>query len=88
VDANVPADLWTNHHRIHQYMGGHNEVYAGVTINIDQDYFDVSIWPSGTSRQRLSPSGSVTRDPICGSGASTPSSCRPAPASRDPLPGR
>ena len=28
------------HQRIHQYRGGHNETYGGVTINIDNDYVD------------------------------------------------
>jgi hypothetical protein len=36
----VPAAYWSNHQRIHQYRGGHNETYGGVTINIDGDYLD------------------------------------------------
>ncbi|MGN6663641.1 MAG: DUF1906 domain-containing protein [Solirubrobacterales bacterium] len=39
-DPVVPAGAWTPHQRIHQYQGGHNETYGGVTINIDNDYVD------------------------------------------------
>ena len=40
VDPVVPATAWTPHRRIHQYRGGHNETYGGVTINIDNNYVD------------------------------------------------
>jgi hypothetical protein len=40
LDPEVPPDAWTPHRRIHQYRGGHNETYGGVTINIDSDYVD------------------------------------------------
>jgi hypothetical protein len=39
-DPVVPATAWTPHKRIHQYQGGHNETYGGVTINIDNDSID------------------------------------------------
>ncbi|HEY6730410.1 MAG TPA: DUF1906 domain-containing protein [Solirubrobacterales bacterium] len=39
-DPVVPANAWTPHQRIHQYRGGHNETYGGVTINIDNNYVD------------------------------------------------
>ncbi len=32
--------LWSNHQRIHQYTGGHNETWGGVTLNIDSDVID------------------------------------------------
>ncbi len=38
--AYLPANAWTGHQRIHQYRGGHDESYGGVTINIDNDYVD------------------------------------------------
>lgn len=40
TDPVVPASAWTPHRRIHQYQGGHNETYGGVTINIDDNYVD------------------------------------------------
>src|SRR5215218_7981451 len=39
-DPVVPSSAWTQHQRIHQYRGGHNETYGGVTINIDNDSVD------------------------------------------------
>ncbi|GHF14714.1 hypothetical protein GCM10014715_82630 [Streptomyces spiralis] len=38
----VPAADWPDHQRIHQYFGGTNETWGGVTVNIDGDYLDVS----------------------------------------------
>ena len=32
--------LWNNHQRVHQYVGGHDEAYGGVTINIDTNAVD------------------------------------------------
>lgn len=40
ADPVVPSSAWTPHQRIHQYKGGHNETYGGVTINIDNDSVD------------------------------------------------
>jgi hypothetical protein len=40
ADPYVPASAWSRHQRIHQFRGGHNERYGGVTINIDSDYVD------------------------------------------------
>jgi Rv2525c-like, glycoside hydrolase-like domain len=47
-DSNVPAAEWAAHQRMHQYDGGHNERYGGVTINIDGDYIDASTAAAGT----------------------------------------
>jgi hypothetical protein len=35
----IPAGVWVNH-RLHQYNGGHNATYGGVTINIDSNLVD------------------------------------------------
>jgi hypothetical protein len=40
ADPVVPANAWAQHQRIHQYSGGHNETWGGVTINIDGNYVD------------------------------------------------
>ena len=35
------SDLkWGNHQRVHQFQGGHNEAWGGVTINIDTNAVD------------------------------------------------
>jgi Domain of unknown function (DUF1906) len=41
-DSNIPAGDWAYHQRIHQYSGGVNQTYGGYTLNIDQDYLDVT----------------------------------------------
>jgi Rv2525c-like, glycoside hydrolase-like domain len=41
-DPVVPSSAWAQHQRIHQYRGGHDESYGGVTINIDNDYVDAA----------------------------------------------
>jgi hypothetical protein len=40
TDSYVPTSGWSQHQRIHQYRGGHDETYGGVTINIDSNYVD------------------------------------------------
>ncbi|MFC4785946.1 glycoside hydrolase domain-containing protein [Nocardioides sp. MAHUQ-72] len=41
----IPDSYWSPHRRLHQYRGGHDETYGGVTINIDNDYVDVRPLP-------------------------------------------
>ncbi len=38
--ACVSDSLWSNHQRIRQYAGGHNETWGGVTLNIDCNIAD------------------------------------------------
>jgi hypothetical protein len=37
----IRADSWMPRARVHQFRGGHDETYGGVTINIDSNYLDV-----------------------------------------------
>ncbi|MDQ6806540.1 MAG: DUF1906 domain-containing protein, partial [Actinomycetota bacterium] len=39
-DPYVPAALWANSQRLHQYRGGHIDQYGGVKLDIDSDYLD------------------------------------------------
>lgn len=39
-DPVVPDSYWPTHQRLHQYQGGHDETYGGVSINIDNDLLD------------------------------------------------
>jgi len=39
-DPYVSDSAWSDHQRIHQYRGGHDETYGGVTINIDNNYVE------------------------------------------------
>ena len=40
ADSYVPSSDWAAHQRLHQYSGGVNATYGGVTLNIDGDYLD------------------------------------------------
>ena len=55
--ASVPSTDWANHQRLHQYQGGHNATYGGVTINIDSDYVDADAASGGA----LFPNGSFVQ---------------------------
>lgn len=63
-------DGWSQHQRVKQYQGGHNETWGGVTINIDRDYLDVRGRPVPAARAEL-PTGPSTggsdplADPMC-----------------------
>jgi hypothetical protein len=37
----VRSSGWMPHRRVHQYRGGHDETYNGVTINIDNNWLDL-----------------------------------------------
>ena len=37
----IPEDGWRPGGRMKQYLGGHNETWGGVTINIDSNYIDL-----------------------------------------------
>lgn len=56
ADPYVPANAWSEHQRIHQYRGGHNETYGGVTINIDNNYVEGAT--AGASSSGEDPRGS------------------------------
>ncbi len=49
ADPYVPTDAWSDHQRIHQYRGGHDETWGGVTINIDNNYVEGATAGSASS---------------------------------------
>ena len=46
-DPYVSDTLWASHQRLHQYKGGHNETWGGVTINIDSSVADALVVGGG-----------------------------------------
>jgi Domain of unknown function (DUF1906) len=48
-DPYVPASAWSEHQRIHQYRGGHDETWGGVTINVDNNYVEGATAGTGAS---------------------------------------
>ena len=41
--APLPDTYWTNHQRIHQWLGPRNETWGGVTFNIDNNISDAPV---------------------------------------------
>jgi hypothetical protein len=41
----LPASMWAQRSRIHQYRGDHDETWGGVTLNIDSNVVDGPIYP-------------------------------------------
>jgi uncharacterized repeat protein (TIGR02543 family) len=66
--------LWVNHQRLHQYTGGHDETWGGVTLNVDSDVLDARVvaLPCYTLSVGVSGPGdgaaSIQSPPNCGSG--------------------
>ncbi len=57
-DPYVPDSAWSPNRRIHQYRGGHNETYGGVTINIDNNYVDgATVGSAATTPTSTTPRG-------------------------------
>lgn len=44
-EPTIPSSYWSPQRRMKQYLGGHDETWGGVTINIDNDYLDVAPIP-------------------------------------------
>lgn len=43
-DPTIGDQNWSHHQRIKQYSGGHDETWGGVTINIDSDQLDTTLY--------------------------------------------
>jgi len=41
----LPASMWSQRSRIHQYLGDHDETWGGVTLNIDSNWVDAPVYP-------------------------------------------
>jgi hypothetical protein len=65
-DPYVPASAWSEHQRIHQYRGGHDETYGGVTINIDNNYVEGATAGAGSSGEDPRGSFEVAGSPAPG----------------------
>lgn len=62
TDSVIPDGYWAYHQRIHQFSGGVTQTYGGDSINIDQDYLDVQISPTGWGAAALFPDTSNVLD--------------------------
>lgn len=48
TDPVLPPLAWPNGQLLHQYAGGHNETWGGVTINVDNDFLDGATAAAGS----------------------------------------
>ncbi|WP_017240579.1 glycoside hydrolase domain-containing protein [Streptomyces sp. SS] len=60
-DEVLPSHLWADHQRVHQYHGPTTETWGGATLEIDQDYLDVSVG-SGPTPTKASLNGDANAD--------------------------
>lgn len=59
----IRSDGWPGR-RIHQYQGGHNETWGGVTINIDRNYLDLRGNAQSASPDHVAAAPTCTADSI------------------------
>jgi hypothetical protein len=45
----VSSSSWASHQRLKQYLGGHDETWGGVTLNIDTDCSNGPVAPTGAN---------------------------------------
>jgi len=57
--AYFPNQYWSNHQRLHQYIGNTTETWGGVTLNIDRDYDNGAVVGPGDVAVAGSPSCAV-----------------------------
>ena len=60
-DPNLSSEDWPNHQRIHQYRGGHDEVWGGARINIDSNYVDAMTVGTTIPTERELPPLTISR---------------------------
>ena len=77
--AGIPGQQWAAHQRAKQYLGGHDEMYGGVTINIDNDNLDT---PVATVAHPYTATGNNPVKSRTGPGTSSGSPARTRPARR------
>lgn len=67
----IRSDGWQPHGRAHQFQGGHNETWGGVTINIDRNYLDLRTPDLGTKAPAPAPAPAPGAPEPAFTGAST-----------------
>ncbi|NUP53863.1 MAG: DUF1906 domain-containing protein [Catenulispora sp.] len=76
-DSSVQADQWSNHQRVHQSAGDHDETWGGVTLSVDSDWVDVGTADRGAverlaGRDRDATAAAVSQRAFDCAGCSTP----------------
>ena len=81
----IRSDGWQPYSRAHQYRGGHNETWGGVTINIDRNYLNLRApniaQPAPAPAPTPSPAPTPTAPKYTGTSTSDPR-CTPTSISK------
>jgi Domain of unknown function (DUF1906) len=60
TDSFLPATYWSNHQRLHQYAGAHDEKWGGATLDIDSDAADGKVAGQASVANSSAPAESAT----------------------------
>ena len=71
TDSYVPSTYWSNHQRLHQYSGAHDEKWGGATLNIDSDAADGLVVGQSSVPDSAGPAESATPSELTAAPGST-----------------
>jgi hypothetical protein len=71
TDSFVPSAYWSNHQRLHQYSGAHDEKWGGATLNIDADAADGLVVGQSSVPDSAAPTESATPSELTAAPGST-----------------
>ena len=71
TDSYVPSTYWSNHQRLHQYAGAHDEKWGGATLNIDSDAADGLVVGQSSVPDSAGPAESATPSELTAAPGST-----------------
>ena len=71
TDSYVPSTYWSNHQRLHQYSGPHDEKWGGTTLNIDSDAADGLVVGQSSVPDSAGPAESATPSELTAAPGST-----------------
>ena len=71
TDSYVPSTYWSNHQRLHQYSGPHDEKWGGATLNIDSDAADGLVVGQSSVPDSAGPAESATPSELTAAPGST-----------------
>jgi hypothetical protein len=71
TDPYVRSTYWSNHQRLHQYSGAHDEKWGGATLNIDSDAADGLVVGQSSVPDSAGPAESATPSELTAAPGST-----------------
>jgi hypothetical protein len=71
TDSYVPSTYWSDHQRLHQYSGPHDEKWGGATLDIDSDAADGRVVGQASVPDSPAPAESATPSELTAAPGST-----------------